>query len=112
MSNPVVHFEITGKDGKQLQEFYGNLFGWRIDANNPMNKGRVATEDGGIGGGIAADNWSGVVVYVAVPDLAATLERAVALGGRVIQEITEIPGMVTYAQFTDPAGNRFGIVKG
>jgi hypothetical protein len=31
---PVVHFEITGKDGKRLQEFYTKLFDWHIDADN------------------------------------------------------------------------------
>jgi len=29
MSNPVVHFEVVGKDGSKLQKFYGDLFGWR-----------------------------------------------------------------------------------
>ena len=28
MANPVVHFEITGKDGKKLQDFYSSAFGW------------------------------------------------------------------------------------
>ena len=34
MGQPVVHFEITGKDGKRLQEFYAKLFDWHIDAAN------------------------------------------------------------------------------
>ncbi len=34
MAQKVVHFEIIGKDGKKLQEFYSALFGWNIDANN------------------------------------------------------------------------------
>jgi hypothetical protein len=37
MPNPVTHFEIVGKDGKKLQEFYASLFGWAVDANNPMS---------------------------------------------------------------------------
>ena len=28
MANPVVHFEVTGKDGKKLQDFYSSAFGW------------------------------------------------------------------------------------
>lgn len=39
MPNPVTWFEIVGKDGKALQDFYSNLFGWEINANNPMNYG-------------------------------------------------------------------------
>ena len=37
MGQPVVHFEVVGKDGAALQSFYSELFGWEIDANNPMN---------------------------------------------------------------------------
>ena len=55
MAAPVVHFEIMGKDGKKLQDFYSKLFEWEIDANNPMNYGLVkASGQGGIGGGVGA----------------------------------------------------------
>ena len=112
LSNPVVHFEIMGKDGPKLQEYYANLFGWKVNADNPVNYGLVAAEQGGIGGGIATtDGPGGVVIYVAVPDLQATLDRAVAMGGKVVTPITHIPGMVTFATFEDPQGNLMGIVK-
>lgn len=29
MGQPVVHFEIIGKDGDALQRYYGELFGWK-----------------------------------------------------------------------------------
>src|SRR5574341_770127 len=32
-------------------------------------------------------------------------------GGKTIVPVTEIPGMVTFAQFADPEGNVVGIVK-
>jgi uncharacterized protein len=57
MGQPVVHFEVIGKDGEKLQKYYADLFGWEIDANNPMGYGTVQREgnptaDGiGIGGG-------------------------------------------------------------
>ena len=44
MGQPVVHFEIIGKDGAALQSFYSALFGWRIDAGNPMGYGVVTRE--------------------------------------------------------------------
>jgi len=60
MGYPVVHFEIVGKDGAKLNEYYGELFGWNIETDNPMNYGMVAREgnkaangDLGIGGGVA-----------------------------------------------------------
>ena len=58
MGQPVVHFEIMGQDGEALKRYYGELFGWEIDSNNPMNYGIIDRErnlnaDGiGIGGGI------------------------------------------------------------
>src|SRR2546423_13360578 len=59
MGQPVVHFEVIGKDGDKLRSYYSELFGWEIDSNNPMKYGMVAREgnlapDGsGIGGRIA-----------------------------------------------------------
>jgi predicted enzyme related to lactoylglutathione lyase len=58
MGQPVVHFEIVGKDADKLQGYYSDLFGWQIDSNNPMKYGVVQREgntnaDGvGIGGGV------------------------------------------------------------
>jgi hypothetical protein len=37
MGQPVVHFEIVGSDAAKLHGFYSELFGWRINADNPMN---------------------------------------------------------------------------
>jgi predicted enzyme related to lactoylglutathione lyase len=110
--NPVVHFEVVGKDAKKLQEFYGRLFDWKINADNPMQYGLVEASDGGIGGGISAGNGdeSWVTVYVQVKDPQEYLDRAVSLGGKVVMPVTVIPGMVTMAQFTDPEGHLVGIV--
>ncbi len=77
MANPVVHFEVIGKDGKKLQNFYSGVFGWNIDANNPMNYGIVNAEEGrGIGGGISAGDGqrNQVTFYVEVDDPDAYLK--------------------------------------
>ena len=114
MPNPVTHFEIIGKDAGKLQQFYSSLFGWKVDAANPMDYGMVEAQDGhGIGGGIAAsqDGQSYVTVYVEVDDPQAYLDKAVSLGARVLMPVTEVPGSVTIAQFADPEGNLIGIVK-
>ncbi len=78
MGQPVVHFEVIGKDGDKLQKYYSELFGWEIDSNNEMNYGMVSrdsnlTADGshGIGGGVAGGppGYGGhVTFYVAVPE--------------------------------------------
>ena len=113
MGNQVSWFEVSGKDGAKLQQFYGDLFGWKIDANNPMNYGMVQNGDGGIGGGIAEsqDGRTQVTFYVSVDDLQPYLDKAEKLGGRTVVGVTEIPNMVTFAQIADPEGNVIGVVK-
>ena len=112
MPNPVVHFEITGKDGPALQQFYGDLFGWNIDANNEWQYGTVVAGEGGINGGIAGDHEGGnrVTIYTAVDDLQAYLDKAERLGAKVLMPPTDM-GIVEIAMFMDPGGNVAGLVK-
>lgn len=115
MPHPVVHWEIVGKSGKQLQDFYGQLFDWQINADNPYQYGVVDTQtEQGINGGIATANEpnSRVTIYVQVADLQATLDKAESLGGKTLMPPTEIPGAVTMALFSDPDGNVTGLLKG
>ena len=109
----VTHFEIEGPDGKKLQDFYSGLFDWTVDAGNPMNYGIVSAVDNGIGGGITAsqDGKASVKVYVEVDSIDRYLEKAKAMGGKVIMERTVLPGMVTMAQFADPSGNVIGLAE-
>jgi uncharacterized protein len=121
MGQPVVHFEILGKDGKALQGYYSELFGWEIDANNPMDYGIVAREgntgaDGvGIGGGVAGtpgDLERQVTVYVAVDDVEAALAKAERLGGKRLFGPDEVMEGLVLGQFSDPAGNTIGVLRG
>jgi hypothetical protein len=114
MGQHVVHFEVLGRDAAALQSFYGHLFGWSIDADNPMNYGIVKPDDAGIGGGVgpSTEGTSLVTFYVEVDDLQAALDRAEELGGKTVMPPMDVPGGPSLAQFTDPEGNRIGIVKG
>lgn len=109
MPNPIVHFDIGGADGAALQQFYGAAFDWEVNADNPMQYGLVEAQGTGIGGGITAAEQPGVTIYIEVDDLQAYLDRVEALGGKTVQEITTIPGMVTMALFADPEGNVVGL---
>lgn len=113
MPPKVTHFEIEGQDGKKLQDFYSNLFGWAIDASNPMNYGIVGATENGIGGGItqSQDGKPHVRVYVEVDSIQPFLDKAKNLGGKVVMERTVLPGMVTMAQFEDPDGNVIGLAE-
>jgi hypothetical protein len=36
MAQPVVHFEIIGKDPEKLRGYFGDLFGWEFDTSAPV----------------------------------------------------------------------------
>lgn len=122
MGGPVVHFEIIGKDGKALAQFYSELFGWNVDADNEYNYGVVAREENlnadgvGIGGGIgsAPPGYGGhVTVYVEVPDVEATLAKAESLGGKRLmgpESMTGNNGPMTLGQFADAEGHVIGVI--
>ena len=120
MGQPVVHFEVIGKDGEKLQSYYSELFGWEIDAGNPMNYGMVSREgnvnpDGvGIGGGVGPgpEGYEGhVTFYIEVPDVEAALAKAESLGGKRMMGPDEVPGGPVLGQFTDPEGHLIGVVQ-
>jgi uncharacterized protein len=121
MGQAVVHFEVVGKDGEKLQRYYGELFGWNVNADNPMQYGMVdakdntsMTGDNGIGGGIGQgpEGYEGhVTFYVAVPDVEEALQKAESLGGTRVMGPEKIMDMVELGQFKDPEGNVIGVVK-
>ena len=121
MGQPVVHFEVIGKDGDKLRSYYGDLFGWEIDASNPMNYGVIQRDgntnaDGvGIGGGIGQgpEGYDGhVTFYVEVPDVGEALAKAEELGGKRVMGPEELPDAgITLGQFTDPEGHPIGLIQ-
>jgi uncharacterized protein len=122
MGQPVVHFEVIGKDGDKLRSYYSELFGWEFgDPIGPTNYA-VTPRDGntnaggaGIGGGVGTgpDGYPGhVTFYVEVDDVGAALEKAEKLGGTRVMgpdKMSEPP--IEIALFTDPEGHVIGLVK-
>jgi predicted enzyme related to lactoylglutathione lyase len=121
MGQPVVHFEVIGKDGDKLRSYYGELFGWEIDASNPMNYGVVQRDgntnaDGvGIGGGVGQgpEGYDGhVTFYVEVSDVGEALAKAEELGGKRLMGPEELPDAgITLGQFADPEGHPIGVIQ-
>jgi uncharacterized protein len=112
MGNPVVRFEIGAAEHQPLVRFYGELFGWDLQA---VSEGYtvVDTRGGqGINGGIGRSNsgepWA--TFYVEVDDLQAALDRVEALGGRTVVPVIELPGMA-FAMFGDPDGLLVGLMR-
>jgi predicted enzyme related to lactoylglutathione lyase len=125
MGNPVVHFEIIGKDPTVLREYYADLFEWEFDTGGPVSQAVSEQGDygftdtgagdglgipGGIGGGSNFERHT--VFYVGVPDAAASLEKAERLGGRRVMGPDRVAetGLVV-GQFLDPEGNLVGVAQ-
>jgi hypothetical protein len=115
-----VHFEIIGKDGDKLRSYYGELFGWTFDADNPMNYGVVDREQNlspegvGIGGGVGAgpDGYEGhTTFYVGVQDVEAALAKAESLGGTRVMGPEKVMETIELGLFTDPEGHLIGVVN-
>jgi predicted enzyme related to lactoylglutathione lyase len=120
MGQPVVHFEIVGKDGEKLKSYYSELFGWKINSDNPMKYGIVAREGNvnaegvGIGGGVGTgpEGYDGhVTFYVEVPDVEAALAKAESLGGTRMMGPEQVMEGVEIGLFDDPEGHVVGVVK-
>lgn len=113
MGAPVTWFEISTTDAKAVREFYAELFGWDLQVLEEANYALVDVGvESGIGGGIGeAQGANQVIFYIEVDDPQAYLDRIEGAGGTTVVPVTEIPDMVTFAQFADPQGNVVGLVK-
>ena len=113
MGNPIVFFEVLGKDHATLTTFFSELFGWSAnpvgDSYSVMDTGAAESIQGGVGE--AADRTEHVTFYVEVDDLDAALRKAEALGGRQLLGPTDFPGG-SFAQFADPEGHTIGLWQG
>jgi len=112
MGNPIVHFEIRSTDPDASRAFYGELFGWSYPPGGFPGYTYVdsGVPEGTIPGGISPTQGGEpmVTVFAGVDDVQATLDRAVALGGRIVQSAQKVPG-VTFGLFADPQGNVIGV---
>jgi predicted enzyme related to lactoylglutathione lyase len=119
MANPVVHFEIIGKDGDKTKQFFTDLFGWSINSDNPMNYGLTDPGESGIGRGIAGGIGGAmpgqdghVTFYVEVEDVEAALVKAEGLGAtRLFGPETIMEGL-TIGLFADLDGRPIGVLTG
>ncbi len=115
MGNPIIHFEVAGTNGPELEYFYSGLFEWEIDhqGEGDMQYGFVANGSAGpVGGGIRHEpgGEAEVVFYVEVDDLSEAMERAQALGGTVRIEPIDT-GDITFGMIRDPQGNSIGLIQ-
>ena len=109
----ICYIEIPATDITRSSEFYQRVFGWSI---RNRGDGSVAFDDGV---GEVSGTWvlgrppaaaPGLLVYIMVDSVAATIDAIVANGCEIVQPVGGDPGEIT-ARFRDPAGNILGIYQ-
>ena len=109
----ICYIEIPARDIARSSEFYRQVFGWRI---RTRGDGHTAFDDttGEVSGtwtlGRTPASEPGLLVYIMVDSVAATLEAIVSSGGQIVQPIGADAPEIT-ARFSDPAGNVIGLYQ-
>jgi predicted enzyme related to lactoylglutathione lyase len=109
----VCYLEIPSTDAGRSAEFYERVLGWR---SRTRGDGHLAFDDAT---GQVSGSWVvgrppareiGLLVYIMVDSVEATLEAVVANGGAVVQAVAADAPEIT-ARFSDPVGNVFGLYQ-
>ena len=109
----ICYIEIPTTDIARSADFYKRVFGWGI---RKRGDGSTAFDDttGEVSGswvlGRAPAGAPGLLVYIMVDSVAATIEVVVANGGVIVQPIGVDAPEIT-ARFRDPSGNVIGLYQ-
>ena len=109
----ICYIEIPATDIARSAAFYQRAFGWSI---RKRGDGSTAFDDavGEVSGswvlGRPPATAPGLMVYIMVDSVAATLDLLVANGGEITQPIGADAPEIT-ARFRDPAGNVIGLYQ-
>lgn len=109
----VCYIEIPATDIKRSADFYSKVFGWRL---RQRGDGRIAFDDatGEVSGtwvvGRKASSEPGLLIYIMVDSVAATVDAVMAQGGEIVQPVGADAPEIT-ARFRDPGGNILGLYQ-
>src|SRR5437588_1435506 len=109
----ICYIEMPSTDVARSVDFYKRVFGWNV---RQRGDGHSAFDDttGQVSGtwvlGRPPSSQPGLLVYVMVDSVAATLDAVVANGGEIVQPIGADAPEIT-ARFRDPAGNVIGLYQ-
>jgi hypothetical protein len=106
--------ELVTTDPEAAATFYSKVVPWKTqDSGLPSYTLWMAgkTQIGGLtglpeSGAGTPPHW---IIYIATPDVDATVVDAESLGGKVVKEPTDIPNMGRFAVMTDPQGATFAV---
>ena len=109
----ICYIEIPSSDIARSAAFYTEVFGWKT---RRRGDGHIAFDDttGQVSGtwllGRPPSTQPGLLVYIMVDSVAATVETIVAHGGEIVQPIGADAPEIT-ARFRDPGGNVIGLYQ-
>src|SRR4030095_3839123 len=109
----VCYIEMPAIDVSGSASFYKKVFGWNIRVRGD---GNVAFDDtiGEVSGtwitGRKASTEPGLLIYIMVDSVAATIDLVIANGGKIVQPVGMDAPEIT-ARFSDPAGNVIGLYQ-
>lgn len=107
MTAPIVFFDIAGPDLASQAAFYEAVFDWKAGPGGALS---VPVSGASLNGLLRADPAERMI-YLGVPDVAHALRQVAEHGGAVVAPRFEVKGVVVLGLFTDPAGNRMGVVE-
>jgi predicted enzyme related to lactoylglutathione lyase len=108
------YLQIPTVDVGASASFYERALGWTIRTRSDGSTGFDDTTAQVSGEWVLdrqAAGDTGVLVYVRVDDVEASLERIAEAGGEIIVPRTRQDEAIAYATFRDPAGNVLGIFQ-
>lgn len=109
----ICYVEMPASDVQRSAEFYEKVFGWKI---RKRGDGAIAFDDGV---GQVSGTWitgrppattPGLLIYIMVDSVAATIDAVIAHGGELVLPIGADAPEIT-ARFRDPAGNILGLYQ-
>jgi len=109
----ICYLEIPTTDIDRSVRFYEGVFGWKTrrrgDGATAFDDGVGEVSGAWVTGRPSSPN-PGLLLYVMVDNLTATVEAVTAHGGRIVQSIgVDAPEMT--ARFADPDGNVLGLYQ-
>jgi predicted enzyme related to lactoylglutathione lyase len=113
-THPVVHAEIRSSDPDATRAFFGELLGWTYPSEGAYPG--YTFVDTGVPDALftAIGPLQGdadlVTFFIGVDDMATTVAEATRLGGAVVQEPVDVPG-VRFALISDPLGHVVGLAQ-
>src|SRR5438046_963093 len=109
----ICDIEFPATDVRRSAEFYEKVFGWRL---RQRGDGSIAFDDAT---GEVSGTWvlgrppaasPGLLIYIMVDSVAATIDAVLTHRGELVQPIGGDAPEIT-ARFRDPAGNVLGLYQ-